>query len=365
MTLSVALSHRFGDFALDVAFDAGPGVTALFGRSGAGKTTIVNAVAGLLRPDRAEIRLGDTIFDSPRVHIPPHKRRIGYVFQDARLFPHLTVAQNLDYAARFGARPHGRDGVIDLLGIAPLLARRPATLSGGEKQRVALGRALLSDPQLLLMDEPLAALDGPRKAEILPYLDRLKTDSAVPILYVSHAVDEVARLADHMVLLSDGRVARHGPLFEVMADPAAIPLLGVREAGAVMRATVRAHGADGLSTLDTAAGPLHLMGVHAPVGTQVRLRVLAQDILLSLTRPEGLSAQNILPVTITAIRAGDGPGAAVALDAAGDALLARVTARAVTGMGLRPCQQLFAVIKATSVGHTAISGGTASALADG
>ena len=353
MNLTVAIKHRFGAFALDVAFEAGPGVTALFGRSGAGKTTIVNAVAGLLRPDHADITLGGARFDT----LPVHKRRVGYVFQDARLFPHMTVADNLDYAGRFGARAKDRPRIIEMLGIGALLARRPGTLSGGEKQRVALGRALLSDPRLLLMDEPLVALDAPRKAEILPYLDRLKAETGVPILYVSHAVDEVARLADHMVLLSEGRVARAGPLFDVMADPAAVPLLGVREAGAVVRGRVTAHGADGLSTLALSAGSIQLLGVQAPVGAEVRLRVLAQDVLLSLTEPQGLSAQNILPVTITAIREGDGPGAAIALNAGGDALLARVTARAVHSMGLQQGQSLFAVIKATSVAQSAISGG--------
>lgn len=360
MSLSVSLQHRQGAFAMDVTFEAGPGVTAIFGRSGAGKTTIVNAVAGLLKPDTAQITLDGVVFNDATTNLPPHKRRVGYVFQDARLFPHLTVAQNLDYALRFGARPKGRKRIIDILGIGDLLARRPATLSGGEKQRVALGRALLADPRLLLMDEPLAALDGPRKAEILPYLDRLKTESAVPILYVSHAVDEVARLADHMVLLTDGRVARHGPLLDVMADPAAVPLLGVREAGAVLRATVEAHGDDGLSALRVTAGTLQLMGVQAPVGAEIRLRVLAQDVLLSLEHPTGLSAQNILPVTITAIRSGDGPGAVIALDAAGETLLARVTARAVASMGLVPGKHLFAIIKATSVAQSAISGGTIS-----
>ncbi len=361
MTLSVALGHRFGDFDLDVAFKAGPGVTALFGRSGAGKTTIVNAVAGLLRPDRAEITLGETVFNDAKTCLPPNKRRIGYVFQDARLFPHLTVAQNLDYATRFGARPKTRGHIIELLGLGTLLTRRPATLSGGERQRVALGRALLSDPRLLLLDEPLAALDGPRKSDILPYLDRLKSETGVPILYVSHAVDEVARLADHMVLIDGGRVARAGPLFDVMADPAAVPLLGVREAGAVLRAKVEAHGSDGLSTLSVAAGTLNLLGVQAPVGAEVRLRVLAQDVLLSLQMPMGLSAQNILPVTIKTIRTGDGPGAAIALDAGGDTLLARVTGRAVSSMGLVEGQRLYAILKATSVAQNAISGGITSA----
>ncbi|WP_299141358.1 molybdenum ABC transporter ATP-binding protein [uncultured Tateyamaria sp.] len=363
MSLSVTLAHRFGAFDLDIAFDAPAGVTAIFGRSGAGKTTLVNAVAGLLRPDTARITVDGVVFDDVKTHLPAHKRRVGYVFQDARLFPHLSVADNLDYARRFGARTRDRARVIEMLGIGALLTRRPATLSGGERQRVALGRALLSDPRVLLMDEPLAALDGPRKAEILPYLDRLKSEAGMPILYVSHAVDEVARLADHMVLLADGRIARQGPIFDVMADPAAIPLLGVREAGAVLRARVEAHGDDGLSTLRVAAGTLQLLGVSAPVGSDVRLRVLAQDVLLSLDTPRGLSAQNILPVTIKDIRAGGGPGAAVVLDAGGDVLLARVTARAVASMGLQTGQTLFAVIKATSVGQTAISGGVSAAPA--
>lgn len=357
MTLSVALRHRLEAFELDVSFQAGSGVTALFGRSGAGKTTIVNAVSGLLKADFAEIDLDGQTFDSAGFHLPPHKRKIGYVFQNARLFPHLTVAQNLDYARRFGARGALRDRIIDLLGIGALLARRPATLSGGERQRVALGRALLSDPQLLLMDEPLAALDAPRKAEILPYLERLKAEAGVPILYVSHAIDEIARLADQIVLLQDGQIAIQGPLFDVMADPVAVPFLGVREAGAVLRARVENHANDGLSTLRINAGTLELMGVQAAIGADVRLRVLAQDVLLSRTRPEGLSAQNILPVTVKTIREGDGPGAIVALDAAGDTLLARVTSRAIANLGFEPGQAVYAIVKATSVAQTAISGG--------
>ncbi|MEM6371501.1 MAG: molybdenum ABC transporter ATP-binding protein [Pseudomonadota bacterium] len=356
MTLHVALSHQFEEFTLDAAFEAGPGVTALFGRSGAGKTTIVNAVAGLLRPNRAHIALHETVFQDGTTFLPPHKRRIGYVFQDARLFAHMTVAQNIDYARRFGTRPRDRAHIIDLLGIGDLLGRRPATLSGGEKQRVALARALLADPHLLLMDEPLAALDGLRKSDILPYLDRLKSETGVPILYVSHAMDEVARLADQLVLLSRGRVVQQGPVFDVLADPGAIPLIGVREAGAVLRARVTGHDADGLSTLEVAAGKLHLLGVQAPVGAQVRLRVLAQDVLLSVNAPHGLSAQNVLPVTVTAVRGGDGPGAAIALDAGGEALLARVTARAVDSLSLAPGQKLYAILKATSVGQNAISG---------
>ncbi|MFI2767975.1 molybdenum ABC transporter ATP-binding protein, partial [Sulfitobacter sp. M22386] len=229
-------------------------------------------------------------------------------------------------------------------------SRAPATLSGGEKQRVALGRALLCHPRMLLMDEPLASLDGPRKQEILPYLERLRDGGLdLPILYVSHAVDEIARLADRLVLLQNGRLKAQGALFDVMADPAAVPLLGVREAGAVLEADVIAHAEDGLSTLAVRAGQLELPGVQAPVGARVRLRVLAQDVILSRARPEGLSSVNILPVRVEAVHPGDGPGAAIALDAGGDRLLARVTARAVRDLDLRAGMGCYAILKATTV----------------
>ncbi|NUH65939.1 molybdenum ABC transporter ATP-binding protein [Sulfitobacter sp. S0837] len=355
MMLEVALHHGFTGFDLDLAFDAGAGITALFGRSGAGKTTVIDAVAGLLRPEAGRVVLdGRVLFDSANgIWVPPHRRRLGYVFQDARLFPHLTVEQNLMFGARFAPRRSsgaGFDDVVALLGLDGLLNRAPATLSGGEKQRVALGRALLSHPRMLLMDEPLASLDGPRKQEILPYLERLRDgDLCLPILYVSHAVDEVARLADRLVLLQDGRLRAQGALFDVMADPAAVPLLGVREAGAVLEADVIAHADDGLSTLAISAGQLELPGVQAPVGARVRLRVLAQDVILSRDRPEGLSSVNILPVRVEAVHPGDGPGAAIALTAGSDRLLARVTARAVLDLGLRPGMDCHAILKATTV----------------
>tara|TARA_R110002049_G_scaffold23781_6_gene84661 strand:- start:44673 stop:45758 length:1086 start_codon:yes stop_codon:yes gene_type:complete len=353
--LEVSLRHGFDGFDLDLAFEAGPGITALFGRSGAGKTTVINAVAGLLRPDAGRVVLdGEVLLDTPRGRfVPPHQRRLGYVFQDARLFPHLNVRENLEFGARYapkGSRGAGFDDVVELLGLSALLARAPGTLSGGEKQRVALGRALLCHPRLLLMDEPLAGLDGPRKQEILPYLERLRDGPlGLPILYVSHAVDEVARLADTLVLLHQGKLRAQGALFDVMADPAAVPLLGVREAGAVLEADVLAHAEDGLSTLAISAGQLELPGVQAEVGARVRIRVLAQDVILSLDRPDALSSVNVLPVQIEAVHPGDGPGAAIALRAGKDRLLARVTGRAVRDLRLRKGLQCFAIIKATTV----------------
>lgn len=355
MSLEVEIKHCFGDFTLQVGFTAGPGITALFGRSGAGKTTVINAVAGLLRPDAGRITLeGKVLFDSAsNLHQPAAARRLGYVFQDARLFPHLSVQDNLTFGVRYApqdALGPGLQDVTTLLGLEGLLTRAPRTLSGGEKQRVALGRALLSKPAMLLMDEPLASLDGPRKQEILPYLERLRDGPlGLPILYVSHAVDEIARLADTLVLLKDGAVQAQGPLYDVMADPAAVPLLGVREAGAVIEAEVTGHSDDGLSSLRFSGGVLELPGVQASVGTKVRLRVLAQDVILSLKPPEGLSSINVLPVTVEAVQRGEGPGAAIALRAGTARLLSRVTARSVDKMSLTPGLECYAILKAMTV----------------
>lgn len=358
MSLSVHIQHQLGAFQLDAQFEANAGVTAIFGRSGAGKTTLINAVAGLLKPDAGHVRLGTrTLFDA-HSFVPAHKRNMGYVFQDARLFPHLTVGQNLDYAARFRPKPRAanhRREIIELMGLEKLLTRAPIDLSGGEKQRMALGRALLSRPEVLLMDEPLAALDSTRKDTILPYLERIKAQTdAPPILYVSHALDEIARLADHIVVLQNGASVLNGPIFDVLSDPDAVPLLGVRQAGAVMMAQVEEHGAQGLSLLKVSAGMLSLPGVHAPVGSTVRLRILAQDVILSRTRPEGLSTANILPVTVRGIKTGIGPGAAIGLQAGTDKLIARIPAPAVQSLQLATGQDCYALINATSVASASI-----------
>ncbi len=351
MTLSVTLRHAFPGFALDVGFEAPAGVTALFGRSGAGKTTVVNAVAGLIRPAAGRIVAdGEVLVDTERgLFLPPHRRRVGYVFQDGRLFPHLTVRENLLYGARFaggGAAELGR--VVEMLGIGLLLGRRPGALSGGEKQRVAIGRALLARPRLLLMDEPLAALDGARKAEILPYVERLSAETRLPILYVSHAVDEVARLAATVVVLAGGRVARAGPVAEVFGDPDTAPLLGLREAGAVLTARVVAHDEDGLTELAFSGGRLVVPRIVAAPGAAVRLRIQARDVVLALREPQGLSALNVFPVTVAQLHSGEGPGVMVALKAGDAALLARVTRRSAEAMGLREGLQLFAVLKSVA-----------------
>lgn len=353
MTLSVALAHRFKGFTLDLAFEAGPGVTALFGPSGSGKSTVINAVAGLLRPERGRITNGERVLldTAQAVTLPAHRRRIGYVFQDDRLFPHLNVRQNLAYGRWFAPKAEGVsfDRVVAMLDIAPLLSRRPATLSGGERQRVAIGRALLANPQILLMDEPLAALDEARKAEILPYIEHLRDSMAIPILYVSHSVSEITRLAGRVVLIGAGRVLRAGTVAEVFSDPSIVTAVGLREAGSILSARVEAQEDDGLTRLMSSAGPIWLPRVNAAIGAEVRVRIAAQDIILSNTRPEGLSALNILPATVTALRMGEGPGAIVQMRLGADLILARVTRRSAANLALQVGSPVFAVLKSVSV----------------
>ncbi len=352
--LQVRITKRLGDFTLDVDVTAPAGVTAIFGRSGSGKTSLVNAVAGLLRPDAGRIAVGDDVlFDSQtRQNLPPQRRRVGYVFQDARLFPHMNVQRNLTYGG-----DHDAARVIDVLGLGDLLQRRPAGLSGGERQRVALGRALMSDPQILLMDEPLAALDAPRKAEILPYIERLRDEVQIPILYVSHDMSEVARLASTLVVLEGGTVVASGPAGDVLARPDAVPLLGVRDAGSVIIAKVAGRLLDdGLTEVAFSGGRIVLPGNLGRLGQKVRLRIPAQDVILAREVPKGISALNVLPVTITAIEQGRGPGVAVGLLAGNDQLLARVTRRSAKLMELAVGQQIFAIIKATAVGPEDIGG---------
>lgn len=360
MSLSVSLTHAFRDFSLDVAFDAPVGVTALFGRSGSGKTTVINAVAGLIRPDAGHIELdGRVLFDAGRKLCEPvHRRRLGYVFQEGRLFPHLSVRQNLLYGGWFAKAGVGADfdHVVEMLGIGALVERRPGSLSGGEKQRVAIGRALLARPQLLLMDEPLAALDEERKAEILPYLERMRDETRVPILYVSHSVAEVARLATTLVLMEAGRVLRAGPAAEVLSDPDAVPALGVRMAGASLHAVVVAQDVDGLTRLETSGGTLLLPHVNARVGARLSVRIPAQEVIVARSRPDGLSALNILPATVTAVRLGDGPGAVVQLRVGDDLILARITRRSALALELAPGLDCYAILKSVAVAQADVGG---------
>jgi molybdate transport system ATP-binding protein len=360
--LSVAVEHRLGDFRLDAAFDSEGGLTALFGRSGAGKTSLVNAIAGLIRPERGRITLDDTVLTDTerRVFVPTRRRRIGYVFQEGRLFPHLTVRQNLLYGRWFAAekgRPGEIEHVVELLGIGDLLARRSANLSGGEKQRVAIGRALLAHPRLLVMDEPLASLDEARKAEILPYIERLRDETRIPIVYVSHQVAEVARLATTLVVLSEGRVAAAGPTAAIMGRIDLFPLTGRAEAGAILSTRVAEHDVRfGLTTLRAAAGDLRVPYIDLRLGMPMRVRIRARDVMIALEPPHGLSALNVLPGIVAEIGHADGPIVDIRLDCAGEALVARLTRRSVETLGLEPGRQVYAVIKSIAFDHHSIAG---------
>jgi molybdate transport system ATP-binding protein len=354
MTLDLDVSLGFPDFNLAVKHSFAPGrVTAVFGRSGSGKSTLLRIISGLEPGAKGRVAMGRTVWQEHGVHLPPEARGVGMVFQDARLFPHLTVAGNLAYAAKRaqGLLGAGVEAIAQDFDLGALLNRRPHGLSGGERQRVALARALLSSPRVLLLDEPLAALDDSRKAEILPYLERLHQHSDLPILYVSHSMAEVARIASDILVMQGGRVLRSGTVEDVLSDPSAVPDLGVRDAGAVMEARVLAHHADGLTELAVSKGVLLLPRFEADVGALVRVRIPAQDVILSLHRPTGLSALNILPVVIGTIFQGDGPGVAVGLQSGDDRLLARITRRSAEALGLVEGMACYAVVKSVAVAH--------------
>jgi molybdate transport system ATP-binding protein len=360
--LEVDIEHRLSDFTLDIHYRAGRGLTALFGRSGAGKTSVVNAIAGLLRPHRGRIVIdGAVLLDTERgICVPTHHRRIGYVFQEGRLFPHLTVRQNLLFGRWFSPARERRaanlDAVVDLLGIAALLDRRPGRLSGGEKQRVAIGRALLASPQLLLMDEPLASLDARRKNEILPYLERLRDEAAVPIVYVSHSIAEVTRLATTMVLISDGRVHAVGPVQEVMGRADIYPLVGRFEAGAVLAVRIAAHDPRwNLTELTGRFGNLIVPRLDAPLGTPLRVRIRARDVILAVTCPTGISALNVLAAEVEQLVPIEEGALEVQLRLAGERLLARVTRRSGEALGLASGSQVFAVIKTVAIDRRNLS----------
>ena len=365
MILDVDIRHRQGGFALEARFQSDGRLTALFGPSGSGKTTIVNAVSGLLQPDHARISVqGRALVDTKKdLVVPKHRRRIGYVFQEGRLFPHLNVRHNLLFGRWFTQRDERTasfDHVVDLLGIAHLLDRRPSTLSGGEKQRVAIGRALLADPQLLLMDEPLASLDEARKAEIYPYIERLRDEGGVPIVLVSHSVAEIARLATSVVVLSEGKVVASGPAAEVLRHTSFFAQGGLTEAGALIEARVSRHDeVYDLSLLQTRAGTLSVPRLPHPIGASLRVRLRARDIILSLKAPEGMSALNALPGLISSIDVGEGASVDVQLDCGGDNVVARVTRKSVVELGLKPGLAVHAIIKSIAFDPDAL--GVASA----
>ena len=357
--IEIAIKKQLGGFALDVTLEAPEsGVTALFGRSGVGKTSVINALAGLLRPDRGRIAVGGTtLFDSERgIDLPPEKRRLGYVFQEARLFPHYSVRGNLLYGAKSGTDHAGPsfDAVVDLLGLKDLLARRPADLSGGEKQRVAIGRALLASPRLMLMDEPLASLDEPRKNEIMPFIERLRDELKLPLFYVSHEMEEIIRLADLLVLLDAGKVSASGSVEELTSRLDLWPLTGRYEAGAVIRTVLRGHDATyGLSELAFPGGRLRVTQVALPLGTPVRIRIHARDVVLATERPTHLSIRNAFAGKVVELAQPRGPLIDLKLDIGTAAepvmLWARITQRALEEMELAPGKPIFALVKTVAL----------------
>jgi len=355
MSLSVDVRHRLGSLTLEAAFTSARGITAVFGASGCGKTSLVNVIAGLIRPDFARISVGDTVLiDTAKgIDMPPHKRRIGYVFQEARLFPHMTVEANLAYGEWFTPKPEryaARAQILDLLGIGHLLKRRPRDLSGGEKQRVAIGRALLASPRLLLMDEPLASLDAARKAEIMPYLERLRDEVKIPIVYVSHSVAEVMRLASDVAVLAQGRLVAFGPAAEIAQRLDLVPAEEREEGGVIIDMQVAAHDEGfGLTRLSSPAGNIFVPGRLGPTGSPARVRIRARDVMLALEEPKHISALNILRGTVAEITHADGASVNVRLDCGGAAVMARITRHSATALKLAPGTPAFAVVKAVSV----------------
>jgi molybdate transport system ATP-binding protein len=355
MRIEADVALRAGSFALEARFESEAGVTVLFGRSGSGKTTLLNAIAGLVRPDRGRIAVGGEVyFDSAtRTWLPPQKRRIGYVFQEGRLLPHLTVRQNLLYGRFF--RPVAEryvelERVVTLLDLAKLLERRPHALSGGEQQRVAIGRALLASPRLLLMDEPLASLDAARKGEILHYIERLRDEVGIPIVYVSHAIEEVTRLADTLVLVSDGRVTGVGPAGELAARLDVRPQLGRYEGGAVISARVLAQDLDsGLARLAFDGGELLTADLDALVGESVRVHIRARDVSIALERPRAISMLNCLEGVVAEIGEDSGFSLDVRIAVGGTAIISRITRHSARVLALAPGMPVYALVKAVSL----------------
>jgi molybdate transport system ATP-binding protein len=369
--LLVQARKRLGEFDLQCDVDLPlAGLTALFGVSGSGKSTLINLVAGLHRPDDGRIAVGSEVFfdRAQAIDVPIERRALGVVFQDARLFPHLSVRKNLLFGfRRAGERARSPratlDAVVQLLGIAQLLERRPHTLSGGERQRVAIGRALLAQPRLLLMDEPLASLDAARKSEVLPYIERLRDEYDVPIVYVSHSLDEVLRLATAMVVLDAGRVVAAGALAEVLARRDVRERLGGIELGTLVFGAVSAHDDRyALSTLDCGGFELHVPRVDLPIGALLRARIPARDVALALARPSDVSISNRIDGLIASIVPLPGPFAEVSVRVGNDTVIvARITRESADRLALTADLRVWCLIKSVALdaGTLAVARGVA------
>ena len=357
--LSATLTKRRGSFVLDARFELPtPGVVALFGRSGCGKSTLVNVIAGLLDADVGRVAVDERVLlDTERgLNVPPEHRRIGYVFQEARLFPHLSVAANLEYGRRRASKRRyvSLDTVCDLLDLGALMDRRTQQLSGGERQRVAIGRALLSQPSLLLLDEPLASLDTARRAEVLPYLEILRDQLAIPMVYVSHDFDEVLRLATYVVLMESGKTIAQGGVGDMSLNPDLRSIIGADAVGAIVDGTVLGTDvASGMTRVQVGRCELRVQATGAAAGAKLRVQLLARDLIIATQAPKHLSVRNILSGVVTAVTGDDADSDLVAMDIGGTLIMARVTKAATRELALKPRLPVWALVKAVSLrGHS-------------
>jgi molybdate transport system ATP-binding protein len=354
MMLSVAAKKILGAFTLDAQFELPtPGVVALFGRSGCGKSTLVNVIAGLLKAS-GRVALDDAVLldTAQSIDIPPERRRIGYVFQEARLFPHFNVAGNLKYAARRAPAPAfvNFDSVIDLLDLKLLMSRRTHQLSGGERQRVAIGRALLSQPRLLLLDEPLASLDASRRQELLPYLEVLRDQLAIPMVYVSHNFDEVLRLATHLVLMESGRTIAQGGIADMSLNSGVRAIIGADAVGAIVDGTVLGlDPSSGLTRVGVGRGELKVLSETTAPGAKLRVQLLARDLIVATRAPQQLSVRNILTGIVTAVTGDEGDADLIAIDIGGTTIMARVTHAATRELKLTAGLPVWALVKSVSL----------------
>lgn len=354
--LRLRLTLPRADYALQVDLQLpGQGITVLFGASGSGKTSLLRCVAGLERARQAHVAVAGEVWqdDASRIFLPTHRRALGYVFQEASLFEHLDVQGNLDYGVRRARAPQGRQqlqAAIELLGIGQLLRRRPAQLSGGERQRVAIARALATAPRVLLLDEPMAALDLARRLEIMPWLERLRDELSIPMLYVTHSPDELARLADHLVVLERGQVRAVGPVQEVLASLQSPVVVG-EDAGVLLQGRIAERDEDWqLARVAFEGGELWVRDRGIPVGQSVRLRVLARDVSLTTTEPHHTSIQNHLPGRIDSIAPDSHPSQVLVRVRCGEAvLLARITRRAQALLHLQPGSIVWVQVKSVAV----------------
>jgi molybdate transport system ATP-binding protein len=344
---------RLGAFRLDVDLQCpSSGITSLFGPSGCGKTSVLRAIAGLDRHSGAYVKIGESVWQDEQFFLPPHRRPLGYVFQEPSLFEHLDVRRNLEYGIKRVDKDHRRvalDNAIELLEIGGLLKRKPDKLSGGERQRVAIARALALSPRLLLMDEPLAAVDVERKQEIIPYIESLHRELKIPVIHVSHLPEEVARLADHLVLLESGKVSASGEVHELFTR-LDLPLARGAEAAAITEAVVAAHDREyRLTYLDFGGGRIAMASVDLPTGTAVRLRLAARDVSLTLERQSGTSILNIFPAVVDDISPANRAQVTVRLNTGQVPILASITRKSASELGLHQGKKVFAQIKSVAL----------------